>query len=106
MTSTLFKPPPVDGNLGERQAFVLELVRERPEGVTETEASATGTRRAASTRPLDAATTARARGAASSSRCATKRELVTRRRSGVWTIADREPSAIEGHDPATGEIPY
>lgn len=102
----LFKPPPADGNLGERQSFVLELVRARPEGVTETDAGARWHEQ---------------RGFHSADRpcayCATtgrsilvslryKRELVTRRRSGVWTLAGRTPSAVEGHDPATGEIPY
>jgi hypothetical protein len=106
LTSTLFKPPPADGNLGERQRFVLDLVGARPVGVTEAEAGARWHERrgfhAADRRCDYCASTGRSILVSLRYR----RGLVTRRRSGVWTLADHEPSAVEGHDPRTGEIPY
>jgi hypothetical protein len=106
LTSTLFKPPPADGHLGERQSFVLDLVRARPEGVTEIEAGARWHEQRgfhAGDRPCAYCGTT-GRSILVSLRY--RRGLVTRRRSGVWTLAGREPFAVEGHDPATGEIPY
>lgn len=33
----LFTPPPADGNLGSRQEFVLELLRDHPQGLRATD---------------------------------------------------------------------
>lgn len=33
----LFKPPPADGSLGTRQSFVLELLRDHPNGLRATD---------------------------------------------------------------------
>jgi hypothetical protein len=82
---TLFKPPPADGKLTPRQEFALLLVRGRPDGVTVDE--------------LGAILHERAGKHDRESRCQwcpdngrsvltalQKRQLVTHRRSGVWTL--------------------
>lgn len=102
---TLFAPPPADGNLTDRQAYVLELVRTTPGGIEDVDVGARlharrGKHASVDTCPWCAD---EGKGVLEALR---RRGLVIRRRTGAWqATTGGTPAPIDGHDPSTAPLP-
>ena len=104
--ATLFTPPPADGNLTPKQRYVLDLVRTTPGGIEDVDVGARlharrGRHASVDTCPWCAE---EGKGVLEALR---RRGLLIRRRTGAWqALTDGTPAPVDGHDPATGDIPF
>lgn len=99
---TLFAPPPADGNLTDRQTFVLDLLRATPGGLEDVEVGARLHARRGRHASVDICQwcAEEGKGVLEALR---RRGLVVRRRSGSWQPL--QGGTPEGHDPSTAALP-
>jgi hypothetical protein len=103
--STLFTPPPADGNLTDRQTLVLQLLRDNPDGLRSSDLGAHIHQ--ATNAPCACTHDVRCKWAMSTGeavgRALRKRDLAIKRKTGRWQLT-RPP--VTGYDPTSSHIPF
>jgi hypothetical protein len=103
--NTLFRPPPADGNLTDRQTLVLGLLRDNPDGLRSSDLGAFI--HVATGAPCPCSHDVRCKYALTEGervgKQLRKRDLAIKRKTGRWQLT-RPPA--QGYDPGTADIPY
>jgi hypothetical protein len=103
--STLFTPPPADGNLTDRQTLVLQLLRDNPDGLRSSDLGAFIHQ--ATNAPCPCSHDARCKYAMAEGervgKQLRKRDLAIKRKTGRWQLT-RPP--VQGYDPTSSTIPF